>query len=184
MRVGSDCSGGDTEDVGEAPAAPKVWNLCSIPVPAVRRFSRGARPKSVNPVHRQRQGGEPLADAGGRASQGPRIGAPSPVEAVGRPLEMAQAGPGNLTLFGRPTPFEAGVPRFVFVSSCAVHDVIPGVNGEFTADQVRAAAFRVDIPYGREINGGGVQFSLSDTYNGGQNRQHPPASHRHRSPHA
>lgn len=94
---------------------------------------------------------------------------PGVLDPEGRSL-LAQARAAYAALSGKPSMPISAVAGFVG-GWTLFHDVIPGVSGELTADQVRAAAYRVDVPYGREINGGGVQFSLSDTYNGGQNRR-------------
>lgn len=53
------------------------------------------------------------------------------------------------------------------------HDVLPRVSGAATgaptADTVRAAALRVDVPAGDSINGGGVKFAGPGSLDEGQN---------------
>jgi branched-chain amino acid transport system substrate-binding protein len=53
------------------------------------------------------------------------------------------------------------------------HDVLPQVQGELSADSVREAAFRVDIPAGETINGGGIKFAPAAQPDAGQNRRAP-----------
>lgn len=94
---------------------------------------------------------------------------PAALDPDGRSL-LAQARGAYSLLTGQhtmPIPAVAG-----FVGGWALfHDVLPQLNGSVTADSVREAAFRVDVPYGRSINGGGVQFAPTDVGNGGQNRR-------------
>lgn len=94
---------------------------------------------------------------------------PSVLDPDGRAL-LAQARAAYASLSGKPA---MGIPAVAgFVGGWTLfHDVLPSVGPDVTPDQIRAAAYRVDVPYGRAINGGGVQFALSDTYNGGQNRR-------------
>jgi branched-chain amino acid transport system substrate-binding protein len=47
------------------------------------------------------------------------------------------------------------------------HDVIPKADG--TAESIRAAALRVDVPVGDSINGGGVKFAGAGALDEGQN---------------
>jgi len=49
------------------------------------------------------------------------------------------------------------------------HDVIPHVRGAVTADALRTAAAKVDVPVGAEINGGGVRFAEEGAPDAGQN---------------
>jgi len=48
------------------------------------------------------------------------------------------------------------------------HDVLPLLPATITAEAVRTAALKVDVPTGDEINGGGVKFA-ADGVNAGQN---------------
>lgn len=47
------------------------------------------------------------------------------------------------------------------------HDVVPNANA--TAESIRAAALKVDVPVGDSINGGGVKFAGAGTLDAGQN---------------
>lgn len=49
------------------------------------------------------------------------------------------------------------------------HHVLPGLAGNVTSDAVRDAAYRLDVPEGSEINGGGVRFSPAGSPDAGQN---------------
>jgi branched-chain amino acid transport system substrate-binding protein len=49
------------------------------------------------------------------------------------------------------------------------HDVLPSVDGNVTADSIRAAALKVDVPVGDSINGGGVKFAGAGALDEGQN---------------
>jgi len=49
------------------------------------------------------------------------------------------------------------------------HDVLPKVGGSMSADSIRVAALKVDVPIGDSINGGGVKFSGAGTLDEGQN---------------
>lgn len=51
------------------------------------------------------------------------------------------------------------------------HDVVGRVAGAVTSDSIRAAAIRVDVPAGGEINGAGVQFAPPGAPDAGQNRR-------------
>ena len=94
---------------------------------------------------------------------------PMVLDPDGRSL-LAQARGAYALLTGQhsmPIPAVAG-----FVGGWSLfNDVLPKVTGPLTADSVREVAFKVDVPYGRTINGGGVQFALADVGNGGQNRR-------------
>ena len=94
---------------------------------------------------------------------------PSALDPDGRSL-LAQARGAYSLLTGQhsmPIPAVAG-----FVGGWTLfHDVLPHVNGAVTVESVREVAFRTDVPYGRSINGGGVQFAQADVGNGGQNRR-------------
>jgi branched-chain amino acid transport system substrate-binding protein len=48
------------------------------------------------------------------------------------------------------------------------HEVLPQLPATVTAEAVRTAALKVDVPTGEEINGGGVKFA-ADGVNAGQN---------------
>lgn len=49
------------------------------------------------------------------------------------------------------------------------NDVLPHVSGGVTADSIREAAGRVDVPVGDSINGGGVEFAGPGALDAGQN---------------
>jgi len=49
------------------------------------------------------------------------------------------------------------------------HDVLPNVGGSTSADSIRVAALKVDVPVGDSINGGGVKFSGAGALDEGQN---------------
>jgi branched-chain amino acid transport system substrate-binding protein len=49
------------------------------------------------------------------------------------------------------------------------HHVLPSAGGSITADSIRAAALRVDVPVGDTINGGGVKFAGAGALDEGQN---------------
>ena len=49
------------------------------------------------------------------------------------------------------------------------HDVFGGMSGTVTAESIRAAALRVDVPVGDSINGGGVRFGAAGSLDEGQN---------------
>jgi branched-chain amino acid transport system substrate-binding protein len=51
------------------------------------------------------------------------------------------------------------------------HEVLPKISGDVTPESIRETAFRVDLPVGSMINGGGVQFAPSGTFDAGQNRR-------------
>ncbi|HLQ62518.1 MAG TPA: ABC transporter substrate-binding protein [Candidatus Acidoferrales bacterium] len=51
------------------------------------------------------------------------------------------------------------------------HEVLPRVTGKVTADEIRHAAFQVDVPVGASINGGGVRFGSAEAADAGQNRR-------------
>lgn len=48
-------------------------------------------------------------------------------------------------------------------------DVLGSMTGSVTADSIRAAALRVDVPEGDAINGGGVRFGQDGSLDEGQN---------------
>jgi hypothetical protein len=48
------------------------------------------------------------------------------------------------------------------------HEVLPQLPATVTAEAVRGAALKVDVPAGDEINGGGVKFAAGGV-NAGQN---------------
>src|SRR5260370_30124469 len=50
-----------------------------------------------------------------------------------------------------------------------LHDVLPNISGTITADSIRAAALKVDVPVGDSINGGGVRFGAVGSLDEGQN---------------
>ena len=47
------------------------------------------------------------------------------------------------------------------------HNVLP--NADLSADSIRAAALKVDVPVGDSINGGGVKFAATGSLDEGQN---------------
>jgi branched-chain amino acid transport system substrate-binding protein len=47
------------------------------------------------------------------------------------------------------------------------HDVLPNASG--TAESIRLAALKVDVPVGDSINGGGVKFAVAGALDQGQN---------------
>ena len=49
------------------------------------------------------------------------------------------------------------------------HDVIPALTGTISAESIRTAALRVDVPTGHSINGGGVRFGADGSHDQGQN---------------
>jgi branched-chain amino acid transport system substrate-binding protein len=49
------------------------------------------------------------------------------------------------------------------------HDVLPNAGGSISAESIRAAALRVDVPVGDSINGGGVKFAGPGALDEGQN---------------
>ena len=49
------------------------------------------------------------------------------------------------------------------------HYVLPEVRGPLTAESIRAAALKVDVPVGDSINGGGVKFGGAGSLEEGQN---------------
>jgi branched-chain amino acid transport system substrate-binding protein len=49
------------------------------------------------------------------------------------------------------------------------HDVLGGMSATVTAESIRAAALKVDVPVGDSINGGGVQFGAAGSLDEGQN---------------
>jgi branched-chain amino acid transport system substrate-binding protein len=49
------------------------------------------------------------------------------------------------------------------------HDVLPYVDGPASAESIRAAALKVDVPVGDSINGGGVKFAGAGALDEGQN---------------
>jgi len=49
------------------------------------------------------------------------------------------------------------------------HDVLPNAGGAVTADSIRSAAQKVDVPVGDSINGGGVKFAGAGAPDEGQN---------------
>ena len=49
------------------------------------------------------------------------------------------------------------------------HDVIPALTASITAETIRTAALRVDVPTGDSINGGGVRFGADGSLDQGQN---------------
>ena len=49
------------------------------------------------------------------------------------------------------------------------HDVLPNVGGSTSADSIRVAALKVDVPVGDSINGGGVRFGAEGALDQGQN---------------
>jgi hypothetical protein len=53
------------------------------------------------------------------------------------------------------------------------HEVLPKISGDVTPESIRETAFRVDLPVGSMINGGGVQFAPSGAFDAGQNRRAP-----------
>ncbi len=57
-----------------------------------------------------------------------------------------------------------------FVGGWALfHDVLPQISGAVTPPAIRTAAFKVDVPVGDAINGGGIKFSPASTFAQGQN---------------
>ena len=50
-----------------------------------------------------------------------------------------------------------------------LHDVLGGMSATVTAESIRAAALRVDVPVGDSINGGGVRFGAAGSLDEGQN---------------
>jgi branched-chain amino acid transport system substrate-binding protein len=66
---------------------------------------------------------------------------------------------------------EMSIPALAgFVGGWALfHDTLSLVSGSISADSVRSAAYRVDVPAGGEINGGGVRFSAAGNPDAGQN---------------
>ena len=50
-----------------------------------------------------------------------------------------------------------------------LHDVLPKISGDVTAETIRAAALQVDVPIGDAINGGGVKFGPAGSLDEGQN---------------
>jgi hypothetical protein len=51
------------------------------------------------------------------------------------------------------------------------HEVLPKISGDVTSDSIRRASYDVNVPMGSMINGGGVQFAPSGSYDSGQNRR-------------
>ncbi|HYM97871.1 MAG TPA: hypothetical protein VET26_11250, partial [Candidatus Sulfotelmatobacter sp.] len=49
------------------------------------------------------------------------------------------------------------------------HDVLTGMVGQATAESIRTAALKVDVPVGDSINGGGVRFAGAGALDEGQN---------------
>jgi branched-chain amino acid transport system substrate-binding protein len=49
------------------------------------------------------------------------------------------------------------------------HDVIPARTGSITAESIRTAALKVDVPTGDSVNGGGVRFGPDGSLDQGQN---------------
>ncbi|HVD00285.1 MAG TPA: ABC transporter substrate-binding protein [Candidatus Dormibacteraeota bacterium] len=49
------------------------------------------------------------------------------------------------------------------------HDVLGSLSGSVTSESIRAAATKVDVPVGGEINGGGVRFAPPGAPDAGQN---------------
>ncbi len=49
------------------------------------------------------------------------------------------------------------------------HDVIPALTASVTAETIRTAALKVDVPTGDSINGGGVRFGADGSLDQGQN---------------
>ena len=49
------------------------------------------------------------------------------------------------------------------------HDVLPNAGSAVTADSIRSAALKVDVPVGDSINGGGVKFAGAGALDEGQN---------------
>jgi len=49
------------------------------------------------------------------------------------------------------------------------HYVLPNVNGSVSAESIRTAALKVDVPAGDSINGGGVKFAGAGALDEGQN---------------
>jgi branched-chain amino acid transport system substrate-binding protein len=57
-----------------------------------------------------------------------------------------------------------------FVGGWALfHDVLPQVDGSISAESMRLAALKVDVPVGDSINGGGVRFAGAGALDEGQN---------------
>jgi branched-chain amino acid transport system substrate-binding protein len=50
-----------------------------------------------------------------------------------------------------------------------LHDVLPRLSGAISSDSVRAAAIKVDVAVGGEINGAGVRFAPPGAADAGQN---------------
>src|SRR5439155_653052 len=49
------------------------------------------------------------------------------------------------------------------------HDVLPNAGGSISAESIRTAAVKVDVPVGDSINGGGVKFAGPGALDEGQN---------------
>lgn len=49
------------------------------------------------------------------------------------------------------------------------HNVLPNVGGPISAESIRAAARKVDVPVGDSINGGGIKFAAPGFLDEGQN---------------
>ncbi len=49
------------------------------------------------------------------------------------------------------------------------HDVLPNAGSAVTADSIRSAALKVDVPVGDSVNGGGVKFAGAGALDEGQN---------------
>ena len=49
------------------------------------------------------------------------------------------------------------------------HYILPNVSGSVSAESIRAAALKVDVPAGDSINGGGVKFAGAGALDEGQN---------------
>ncbi|MFI5281728.1 MAG: ABC transporter substrate-binding protein [Candidatus Dormibacterales bacterium] len=59
-----------------------------------------------------------------------------------------------------------------FVGGWALfHDALSSMSGPITAETIRTAALRVDVPVGNSINGGGVKFGPEGALDEGQNER-------------
>jgi branched-chain amino acid transport system substrate-binding protein len=68
---------------------------------------------------------------------------------------------------------EMSIPAVAgFVGGWTLFDeVLPRISGHVSSDSIRQAAYGVNLPVGSMINGGGVQFAPSGSYDAGQNRR-------------
>lgn len=91
---------------------------------------------------------------------------PAALSASGRKL-LAQA----ISAYQRYSHGPMTIPAVAgFVGAWTLfHDVLGKISGDVTADSIRAAALRVDVPVGDSINGGGVRFGEDGALDEGQN---------------